>query len=455
MRFAARAALVLAAAAAAAPRAQAFPAFARKYGMSCSACHVAWPILNQVGQAFRDNGYQFGRGKDDPATVTPGYVPVALRTTPAYEYTRTTNDPGLPRPMTLQHGGVPVPPGADILSGGAIATDISFLLVIAGFSPSDGSSAIESAWARLDNLGGSSWLNVKVGKFELDLPASPHRNPALGSGYAAYSALPQGSLLANPVTGSGAFDLGSNQVGIEIVGHDERSALRYALSFTSGSGGESLSNNAWSTPFVYLHVQEAFEFLSPVFPYLRVGALGGVGWWPTRFETDAGGQPVDGTGSAHKQFLRYGAEISWILGYPTTPAWFTVAYIRGQEAAGLAAGTDPYTGTDLSTVPNSFDSGFVELDWVPFSERNYDALPWLLFARADAVKFKRGVGSSQGATLGLRRYLAIGPRASAAIHLEGHWSRAKGLGYGLGPAQDGVIRDLTALGVTAGIDFDF
>src|ERR1700747_2509099 len=30
------------------------PAFARKYGMPCSACHEAWPKLNNFGQAFQD-----------------------------------------------------------------------------------------------------------------------------------------------------------------------------------------------------------------------------------------------------------------------------------------------------------------------------------------------------------------------------------------------------------------
>ena len=80
-------------------------------------CHVAFPKLNDFGQRFRDNGYQFLQGKDDPVTFTPGYVPIALRTTPAYEYTRTTNSPDFPRPMTVQHGGVPVPPGVDILAG--------------------------------------------------------------------------------------------------------------------------------------------------------------------------------------------------------------------------------------------------------------------------------------------------------------------------------------------------
>src|SRR5882757_6128238 len=37
---------------------RAIPAFARKYGMPCSACHEAWPKLNNFGQTFKDNGYQ-------------------------------------------------------------------------------------------------------------------------------------------------------------------------------------------------------------------------------------------------------------------------------------------------------------------------------------------------------------------------------------------------------------
>ena len=30
----------------------AIPAFARKYGLPCSACHTAWPELNNFGQIF-------------------------------------------------------------------------------------------------------------------------------------------------------------------------------------------------------------------------------------------------------------------------------------------------------------------------------------------------------------------------------------------------------------------
>src|SRR5882762_5101608 len=41
------------------------PAFARKYGMRCSACHLAVPALNAFGQAFKDNGYRMKNGTDD------------------------------------------------------------------------------------------------------------------------------------------------------------------------------------------------------------------------------------------------------------------------------------------------------------------------------------------------------------------------------------------------------
>jgi hypothetical protein len=439
-------------------RAEAIPAFARKYGMSCTACHVAWPIFNQEGQNFRDNGYQFGLGKDDPVTVSPAYWPVAMRTTPAYQFTRQTNQPSDQGPITVQSGGVPLPPGVDILTAGTIAKDISFLLVVSGFGP-DGLASVESAWARLDNLLGSSWLNFKIGKFELDEPASAHRGVALTYGYAVYGAHPQGSLVP--------FDMGENQVGIEIDGHDARSATRYSLSFTSLNGGEvgsgRESGNGWSSPMVYGHVQQAFETGSSVLPWVRVGVLGGVGWWPTQFDscTAAGGctgPPADqigGTGRDHKKITRAGAEVSWLMGNATTPLFFTVAYQHGTEAAGLADPTavDPATGVNLSTVSNSFNGGFAELDWVPFAESSYNSVPWLFFARYDAVRFQRGTGNVDGGTVGARRYLALGPRASAAIHLEVHVDQTKGIG-----APDpvsGLPMNVVTQSVLAGVDFDF
>jgi hypothetical protein len=412
-------------------RAQAFPAFARKTGMSCSACHVGWPIFNQEGQNFRDNGYQFNLGKDDPVFVSPDFFPIAFRSVVAYQFTRLSNQESDAGAITTKTGGVALPE-LDILTGGVIAKDVSFLVVVSGFG-ADGTASLESAWARLDNIAKTSWLNFRIGKFELDQPASSHRNVTLTTNYAVYSAHPEGSVVT--------FDYAENHVGIELDGHDARSATRYSLSLISADAGQNLSSNGWSAPLVYGHVQRALELPSLVLPWVRVGALGGVGWWPTQFDT-LGGAPVPGTGRDHRKFYRAGADLSWLMGHPSTPLLFQVAYIHGREEAGLAGD---------GSASNSFNGGFAEVDWVPWSISSYDAIPWMFFGRYDLVRFQHGVGDFDGGTIGARRYLALGPRASAAIHIEGHIERGKGLGFGAG----GPPPNVTTKAALAGIDFDY
>src|ERR1700680_302861 len=64
--------------------AHALPAFARKYGLRCSACHEAWPMLNYFGQKFKDNGYQLMNDRDAPIWQNPSYWPVTFRITPLW-----------------------------------------------------------------------------------------------------------------------------------------------------------------------------------------------------------------------------------------------------------------------------------------------------------------------------------------------------------------------------------
>jgi len=432
----------------AATRAEAFPSFARKYGMSCTACHVAWPIFNQVGQSFWDNGYQFDLGKDDSINQGLSYIPFSIRTTPNYTFTRSTNQASDNGPVATQTGGIS-PPGVDILTGGTIAKDLSFLVVLTGFSPSDGQALVESAWARVSNLGGSSWLNFKAGKFELDLPASAHRDVSLaGVGYAVYGAHPAGSLVG--------FDMSENQLGLELSGHDARSSTRYSLAVVNANGDPG-SGNAWSSPLVYAHVQRSFELDNRVLPWVRVGALGAVGWLPTSFATNgtnADGSPasVPGTGRDHKSYQRVGGELSWMLGYPATPALFTAAFMYGREEAGLA-GTDPATATDLSGQSNSFTGGFLELDWVPFAEVSYNSTPWLFFARYDFVRYATGSGDYDGGTLGVRRYLAFGPKGAMAIHAELHADKTRGAGAP--DPNTNIAKDVESQSFLVGLDFDF
>jgi hypothetical protein len=69
--------------------APAVPAFARRYGVSCSTCHSAWPALNATGLAFKLSGYRRLNGFDMKPTTPdielamgaltiPSIPPVAL-----------------------------------------------------------------------------------------------------------------------------------------------------------------------------------------------------------------------------------------------------------------------------------------------------------------------------------------------------------------------------------------
>src|SRR5215471_20137487 len=136
------------------------PAFARKYGLPCSACHQAWPMLNNFGQTFKDNGYQLGNDRDAPVYQQPGYWPIMFRVTPTWHResnNRTATDavPGNPNSglvdSTVTRSGFDLG-GVDIVTAGTLSKNISFLV-----QPFIGNSSagLGQAWARLDNLIGS------------------------------------------------------------------------------------------------------------------------------------------------------------------------------------------------------------------------------------------------------------------------------------------------------------
>ena len=146
--------------------AHALPAFARKYGLRCSACHEAWPMLNYFGQKFKDNGYQMMNDRDAPIWQNNGYWPVTMRITPSW-HRESTDKVAIDTPTGPLTGQQRITAhgfdvgGLDILSGGTLDKNISFLFVLS----SDETAAFhfESVNARFDNLFGSPWLNLKMG----------------------------------------------------------------------------------------------------------------------------------------------------------------------------------------------------------------------------------------------------------------------------------------------------
>src|SRR6266704_2470238 len=148
---------------ASARHAHAIPAFARKYGLRCSACHEAWPMLNYFGQKFKDNGYQLMNDRDSPVWQNPSYWPVTFRMTPVWHRESTDK-------ITY-----------DTPGGGSALRRLS----ISGFD-----------YGGLDNVFHSPWLNFKFGKFELDNIVSEKRSLTLsasGGPYQIYHFIPVGN----------------------------------------------------------------------------------------------------------------------------------------------------------------------------------------------------------------------------------------------------------------------
>jgi hypothetical protein len=57
------------------------PAFARKYGISCSVCHAPVPKLTAAGEAFAGNGFEFESGEEPRDTVASGDALLRLQKT--------------------------------------------------------------------------------------------------------------------------------------------------------------------------------------------------------------------------------------------------------------------------------------------------------------------------------------------------------------------------------------
>src|SRR5208282_2677877 len=155
--------------------AHALPAFARKYGLRCSACHESWPMLNYFGQKFKDNGYQLMNDRDSPIWQNPGYWPVTFRITPIWHRVSSLQE------TDVYTSGNPLPTGStaaritssgfdlsglDFHTGGTLEKNISFYVLPS--SDSTASFHFETVMARIDNIANSPWLNIKVGRFELN-----------------------------------------------------------------------------------------------------------------------------------------------------------------------------------------------------------------------------------------------------------------------------------------------
>jgi len=113
------------------PQANALPAFARKYGLRCSACHETFPMLNYFGQKFKDNGYQLMNDRDAPIWQNASYWPITMRMTPFWSresINKVAVDSAPTGEQKITATGFNLG-GLDILAMGTLEQNFSFQLV--------------------------------------------------------------------------------------------------------------------------------------------------------------------------------------------------------------------------------------------------------------------------------------------------------------------------------------
>jgi hypothetical protein len=434
----------------------AIPAFARKYGLPCSACHIGWPILNVFGQVFRDNGYQLGNDRDSPIYQNPAYWPITFRVTPNWHLENQTkvqiDDPTGVTPgteQTITTHGFDLS-GLDIWTAGTLYKNISFS-VLPSMAEGD-TFHFENAWVRFDNLLNSPWLNLKFGKFELDTLLSEKRFLTLsnvGGSWYNYHFLPPMSIAPYTTDINGFGGIGDNQIGVELSGHSKNSYARYSIALLSSvdgnpgltSGGQGGTSRTYDT---FINLNEGFQ--AGGLGVQRVGVFGYFGMSPTYFLT-SGGTPVQAKGN--RSFSRVGAYGWWFL----KQFDIETLYMHGQDNVFLGNGV-------AANDPGSLPAGAVGPSWNGgFVEAHYTINPqFIITGRYELVHMSRqanaalaatpNLGNVDSFTIGYRWYPIMFSRAGLAFHNE--YAQAK-----TGNTSILTGSDQTARSVLIGFDFDY
>ena len=224
-------------------RVKMIPAFARKYGLRCSACHTVWPELNSFGQQFRDNGYQLKNERDSPIAQNNSYIPITLRATPQFHVERGTRQL-VERCRAMGRAGKWSEPSRHTASicresicglqercGKTCPSFCSCLPTISDplaskrcMFASTTSAAAPGSTSRLES---SSWT--------ISFPRSAFSSSPERRRVPEYHFVAPGS--------SVDFGMGDNQIGAELSGHSLNSYTRYSAAVLTSTDGEPGGEN--------------------------------------------------------------------------------------------------------------------------------------------------------------------------------------------------------------------
>lgn len=158
--------------------AEAIPAFARKYNVSCNVCHTRQPRLNSFGQSFMENGYQLPGTEDGGITkkrllggaqhgITlddmSNLFAIRLRADIQKADFRNNSDTESTDDIDIIFPNI-----LNLFFAGTVARNISVFMEAEYATQGEEEAKVEfeRAFIIFDNLGGHQIANVKIGVFD-------------------------------------------------------------------------------------------------------------------------------------------------------------------------------------------------------------------------------------------------------------------------------------------------
>ncbi len=216
-------------------KAEALPAFAKKYNAPCTLCHTVWPRLNEAGAKFRMNAYQMLDSRDGGETG---------KTSPSFDLHLDTGKANPPLSFRV-NGGLQVfgpssgPEGAlpnnfpccmngntaSITAAGTLDSDLGFLV-----SYQLGKTEIDQGFLRVANIWGPGYFGVDLGGFRTsDADAVSPNREWFGTANPAFFGT------ANTEGRDVGLALGYADTGMRFFGNPDYGPFSYDIVIASGS----------------------------------------------------------------------------------------------------------------------------------------------------------------------------------------------------------------------------
>lgn len=355
--------------------ADAIPAFARKYNVSCLMCHAPIPRLNTFGERFAENGFEFLPGETPRDTIQTGdpllrlqrELPLAVRID---AYLRTLSRPAEPEAATdLQ-----TPWVVKVLSGGQVADRVSYYMYFL-MSERGEVAGLEDAYVQFTNIG-SSGVSLLVGQFQVSDPLFKRELRLEYEDYQPYR-VRVGEARADLTYDRGLMALWSPRQGTDV-----------AVQIVNGQGLRAASSQRQYDADPYKNF--AFRVSQELGP-LRLGAFGYLGR-----------ERADGIRSSIRIF---GPDATLELG---SVGELNLQFLRrkdGDPFFGSCSIETPCPGGATTPFETTVDAAMAELVWWPSGELGRWFVTGLLnWVDADAPVVSLRLGEEESEAGYLTRY---------------------------------------------------